>query len=96
MAASSGIIKDIVMRYEPERLIDTVSAWLSAKNDMMLAKALKLSPGIIQGIRSGRIPVRPSILVAMAECTGKSVDELRRILGDRRGRFRMPSIARQG
>ena len=75
--------------YDPNRLLDTVAERLGISGDRMLSRMLQLSLQVIGGIRSGRLPVRASILLAIAECVGTSVDELRHILGDRRSKARM-------
>jgi hypothetical protein len=76
--------------YDPNRLLDTLLSWLGITDDRMLSRTLRLSPEVIRNLRSGSIPVRPSILVSMAECAGTSIDELRHVLGDRRRKARMP------
>jgi hypothetical protein len=85
-----------MLPYDPNRLLDTLTVWLGIDSDKTLASMLQISPQIIRGIRNGRLPVRPSILIPMAECVGKSIDELRRILGDRRKKARMSLRMRAG
>jgi hypothetical protein len=75
--------------YDPNRLLDTVAERLGISGDRMLSRMLQLSLQVIGGLRSGRLPVRASILLAIAECVDTSVDELRHILGDRRSKARM-------
>ncbi|GIZ53367.1 hypothetical protein [Noviherbaspirillum aridicola] len=76
--------------YAPNRLLDTLAEWLRAANDRQLSRLLQISLPVIQGIRSGRISLSPSLLLMMAECAGKTVDELRQVLGERRSKARMP------
>lgn len=75
--------------YDPNRLIDSLLAWLHVDGDKALSRKLQLSVKVLHDIRAGRLPVRHFILVQMAECAGKSLDELRRILGDRRRKARL-------
>lgn len=77
------------LSYDPNRLLDTLSAWLGATSDRMLSRMLRLSLTLIQRIRTGLLPVRASILSSMADAAGKSIDELRRVLGERRSKVRM-------
>jgi len=77
------------LTYDPNRLLDTLSAWLGAKSDRMLSRMLRLSLALIQRLRTGHLPVRVSILSSMAEAAGKSIEELRRVLGERRSKVRM-------
>jgi hypothetical protein len=78
-----------ILPYDPNRLLDTVAERLGISGDRMLSRMLQLSLQIIGGMRSGSLPVRASMLLAIAECAGTSVDELRHILGDRRSKARM-------
>ncbi|HEY8608042.1 MAG TPA: hypothetical protein VIM12_13085 [Noviherbaspirillum sp.] len=77
------------LSYAPDRLLDTLASWLHAANDRQLSRLLQISLPVIQGIRSGRISVSPSLLLLMAECAGRTVEELRTVLGERRMRARM-------
>lgn len=85
-------LKSTTASYDPNRLLDTVAAWLGIADDRALSRLIGLSPGIIRGLRAGRLPVRASILTLMADYAGKSVEELRSVLGDRRSRARMRPI----
>jgi hypothetical protein len=78
-----------VLPYDPNRLLDTVAQRLGINGDRMLSRMLQLSLQIIRGMRAGRLPVRASILLSIAESVGTSIDELRQILGDRRSKARM-------
>ena len=78
-----------ILPYDPNRLFDALCAWSGVTSDKMLARVLGLSPALIHRMRTGRLPVRASLLEAMADAAGKSVDELRHMLGDRRKKMRM-------
>jgi hypothetical protein len=80
--------------YDPNRLLDHLREWTGATSDHALSILLRLSPQLVRSMRIGRLPVRISILLSMAECVGKNIDELRSVLGDRRRKARMPSIVR--
>jgi hypothetical protein len=82
------------LSYDPNRLLDRLYDWTGIADDLDLARLLHVSPQVIHAIRKGQLPIRVSILVPMAECVGKSMDELRAVLGDRRRKARMPSIVR--
>jgi predicted HTH domain antitoxin len=75
--------------YNPNRLLDTLLDWLKVSNDKKLSRVLQISHTIIQKMRAGRLPVRAVILYRMAECAGRSIEELRLVLGDRRRKMRL-------
>ena len=78
--------------YDPNRLLDTLMTQLGLNNDKALSRRLNMGRQLIAGIRAGCMPVRASMLVWIADSTGNSLDELRRILGDRRAKARMPHL----
>lgn len=80
--------------YDPNRLLDMLAAWFGVTNDRMLARMLRLSLSMVRSMRTGALPVRPSILSVMAEAAGKSTDELRYVLGERRRKVRMSCSVR--
>lgn len=75
--------------YNPNRLLDTLLIWLNVSSDKKLSRVLQISLTIIQNIRTGSVPVRAVVLYRMAECAGKSMEELRLVLGDRRRKVRV-------
>jgi len=77
------------VRYNPERLLDAVTAILNVKNDAALARALEVAGPVIHRIRRRHTPVRASILMRMQDASGIPIGELRAILGDKRKTFRM-------
>lgn len=77
------------LSYDPNRLLDSLAAWLNVAGDKTLSRKLGVSTGVLRNLRCGRLSMRPSILVAMADCAGRSVEELRCVLGDRRSKARM-------
>ena len=81
--------------YDPNRLLDTLCNWLGLNNDKALSRKIQVSSQVIQGMREGRQPVRMVLLQQMADCTKRSIDELRRILGDRRQKARLSAVIRR-
>lgn len=78
--------------YQPNRLLDTLISDLHLKNDAALCRTLQIGPPLISKIRHGRLPVSASILIRMHETTGRSIRELRQVLGDRRAKYRFGDI----
>ncbi|TCS38552.1 hypothetical protein EDC30_102291 [Paucimonas lemoignei] len=78
--------------YQPNRLLDTLIKDLHLKNDAALCRTLQIGPPLISKIRHGRLPVSASILIRMHETTGRSIRELRQVLGDRRAKYRFGDI----
>lgn len=77
------------LSYDPNRLLDTLLAWTGVNSDRKLSRLLQISPFVLRSIRAGSLPLRAFVLAAMAESVGKSIDELRRVLGERRRKARM-------
>lgn len=75
--------------YDPDRLLDTLIEKLSLKNDAALSRALEVAPPVLSKIRHRRLPVGASILIRMHEVSDLSIRELRELMGDRRGKFRI-------
>ncbi len=75
--------------YDPNRLLDTLIQHLNLKNDAALSRALEVAPPVISKIRHHRLPVGASLLIRMHEVSELSIKALRRLLGDRRAKFRI-------
>jgi hypothetical protein len=75
--------------YDPDRLLEALIERLNLKNDAALSRALAVSPPVISKIRHRRLPVTGSLLIRMHEVTDLSIQELRQLMGDRRGKFRI-------
>ena len=75
--------------YNPNHLIDAVTARLELKNDAGFAKALKVEAPIIEKVRSSSLPLGGYLLMRLRELTGMSVTDLQDLMGDRRRKFRM-------
>ena len=75
--------------YDPNQLLNTVNARLGLRGDVALSRKLKVARDVIGDIRTGRIQVCGSMLLWMHEATGISIEELRRLMGDRRAKCRL-------
>jgi hypothetical protein len=75
--------------YDPNKLLNIVNARLGVSSDGALSRKLKVARKLIGDIRAGRTPVGGSLLLLMHEATGISIDELRRLMGDRRAKYRL-------
>ncbi|MBZ2206621.1 hypothetical protein [Massilia soli] len=76
-------------KYDPNNLIDAVTARLALKNDAAVARALKVEAPIIEKVRSNKLPLGGYLLMRLRELTGMSVNDLQDLMGDRRRKFRM-------
>lgn len=77
--------------YDPNRLFDVLLTRTNTRNDAALSRMLGVSPTIISKVRHHRLPVGATLLIRAQEITGMSVRELRKVMGDRRARYRMQS-----
>lgn len=75
--------------YDPNHLLRVLLQKLNLKNDAALSRALEVAPPVISKIRHRRLPVGASLLIRMHEVCGLSIGDLRELLGDRRGKFRI-------
>jgi hypothetical protein len=75
--------------YDPDHLLGSIIGKLKLKNDAALSRALEVAPPVISKIRHRRLPVGASLLIRMHEVTDLSIEELRLLMGDRRGKFRI-------
>ncbi len=78
--------------YDPGRLLSALRAQLKLRSDNGLARALEVPGVLIQGVRSGDIPVTPELLIRMEEVSGWSGRQLRDLMGDRRAKFRFEQV----
>lgn len=75
--------------YDPGRLLDALIFHLQLKNDSALANLLDIRPQRVSKIRRRVNPVSAALLIRMSEITHFSVNDLRRLLGDRRNKHRI-------
>lgn len=78
-----------MQRYDPDQLLASLIGKLNLKNDAALSRALEVSPPVISKIRHRRLPVTASLLIRMHEVSALTISELRHLMGDRRGKFRI-------
>ncbi len=78
-----------MQRYDPDLLLASLIGKLNLKNDAALSRALEVSPPVISKIRHRRLPVTASLLIRMHEVSALTIAELRQLMGDRRGKFRI-------
>lgn len=77
------------MAYDPSRLLDSLLEKLQLKNDAALCRVLSVAPPVISKIRHRRLSVGASILIRMLEVSDLSLRDLRKIMGDRREKYRV-------
>jgi hypothetical protein len=82
------------LSYDPNHLLNVVMHRLGLKSDGALALRLKLARALIRDIRACRLPISATITLVIHHATGISVDELRRLMGDRRATFRLGASGR--
>lgn len=75
--------------YDPSRLLDALLNKMHWKNDAILAQKLNVHNNVIHRIRSRTLPLTASMLLWMQEATGIDIDELRKLMGDRRAKLRI-------
>lgn len=78
--------------YDPSRLLDSLRERMQLKNDAALSRALEVAPPVISKIRHRALPVGASMLIRMHEVTELSIRELRDLMGDRRGKYRISDV----
>ena len=81
--------------YDPNRLLDWAIAHLSLKSDHELSAALEIVNEQLLGFRRGASRLPSSVLVAINDLTGCRISELKKILGDRRGKQRLGKTYRR-
>jgi hypothetical protein len=86
----ANLLHDV--NYDPNALLDALIEKLSLKNDAALARTLEIAPPVISKIRHRRLPVGASLLIRMHEVSDLSIKELRILMGDRRGKFRISPV----
>lgn len=82
-------VYNIQTHYDPNRLLDTLLQRLGLSSDDALSRKLKVDESIISNIRFRKFPISGSLLLWMHEASGMDIDELRRLLGDRRTKSRL-------
>ncbi|QGZ37964.1 hypothetical protein IP92_03171 [Pseudoduganella flava] len=80
---------DGLLNYDPNRLLDHLIERLNLKNDAALARVLEVAPPVISKIRHFRLAIGASLLIRMHEVSDITIGDLRMLMGDRRGKFRV-------
>lgn len=79
--------------YNPNKLLNELMARLSLRTDAALCRTLGVSPPVISKVRHKTMPVSAAVLIRMHEVSGLSIRELRRLMGDRRQKYRVGDAA---
>lgn len=74
--------------YSQGRLLNALLKHFGMRFDIQLACRLDIARSNLCRIRKGRSPIGAALLVRIHEESGISIKELRKILGDRRKKFR--------
>lgn len=77
--------------YDPNKLLDELSADMQVEDDTALARALELSRPQIGQIRHGKLRIGATILLRMQEFSGIPIKKLKTLLGDKRSKYRFGS-----
>ena len=75
------------LNFKPSNLLDALIKHLNLRNDAALSRALEVAPPVISKIRHGRLPIGPTLLLAMHEVSDLSIKELRALMGDTQAKF---------
>jgi hypothetical protein len=75
--------------YNPNKLLDALAERLHVNSDVALARTLHVTKTIVKKIRQRTLPVGGALLMRMNEVSSIDIDELRRLMGDRRGKLRI-------
>ncbi|WP_423680218.1 hypothetical protein [Undibacterium sp. WLHG33] len=62
-------------------LLNTLIKTMRLKNDAALARALIVAPPVISKLRSHKLDIGPTILIAMHEASGLAISELKQLCG---------------
>lgn len=76
-------------QYDPAGLLDAARQRLLLNSDAQLARLLDVQAPLISKIRHGHLPVGAAFLIRLHEASGLSIGDMRRLMGDRRGRFQL-------
>lgn len=74
--------------YDPGIMLDAVKCMLQLRNDKELADRLGIGQSLVSKVRHKQQAVSASLLIRMHEETNLSIAELRRLMGDRRKKYR--------
>lgn len=77
------------LSYDPNRLLQSLMTRMKLRNYADLSRKLEVPHPIISKVRHRKIPVAASLLIRMHEVSELSIAELRALMGDRRGKYRI-------
>lgn len=60
--------------------LDLLILTMSLKNDAALSRVLEVAPPVISKMRSGALPVGPTLLISAHEESGLSIKEMKTVL----------------
>jgi hypothetical protein len=75
--------------FDPNRLLNVLMENLHVTDDKALCHRLNIAPGVMQHLRSRKIPLSGLLLLRMAEVGKQDVGDLRNLMGDRRKKIRL-------
>lgn len=75
--------------YDPASLLDALIANLQLKNDAALSQTLEIGAPLLSKVRHRKLPVSGALLIRIHEVCGLDISDLRAVMGDRRGKFRV-------
>lgn len=81
-----------VREYNPNKFLDAIRNNLKLKSDAALCRTLEIHSPLISKIRHGKAPVSAALLIRIHEVTDINIADLRFLLGDRRGKFRISDV----
>lgn len=84
-----SVVEEGEISYSPAKLLNTVMTELGLRNDAALARLLDIQAPLLSKIRNGKLPISAGVLLRLHEVSGRSIDDLRFLMGDRRTRFRI-------
>lgn len=73
----------------PNHMLDALIKHMHLEDDSALAHKLKVAPNIVTMMREGRISVSASMLIWMREASGMSLQQLRKMLKDKRASYHL-------
>jgi hypothetical protein len=85
---------EATLQYNPNHLLDTLTALLLLKNDAALSRALEVAPPVISKIRHHRLPIGATLLIRMHEVSDLSIRDLRYLMGDYGAKFHKSGLMR--
>ncbi len=83
------IVPTPVAVYDAAKLLDAVKRRVMVRHDAELARFLEVGRPLLSKIRSAQCMPSAGLMIRMHEACGMEIAEMRRIVGDRREKFRV-------